>query len=286
MKRSFTCALFLCVLSLPSVGKERAFDWVRASEQAVQLAPMGFHQGRTYRPGPAGGNIRVDIQASQPVTVAMVSAEDWAAVTEGRTPDRKLDFRCIREHVLSTTYACLLPGRAMTLVIRNEQRPGGVLLREAALGETESLDSSNELLITYYRWDCVTKCEPKLRWSRLSKQKYEISTVPTVYRIVDPEGNERQIALKVRSAVPLGAALIPVDDVSLIDRSSEALQSLSACRRIGESEEIIKCMVNPAKGPLALVLWSTAEVGTHVKALVQMDAARCVSNCDLTSARW
>lgn len=285
MKRSFTCALLLCVLSLPSIAKERTFDWVRASEQAFQLAPLGFHEGRTYHPGLDGGNIRLDIQASQPVTVAMVSADDWAAVTEGHAPDRNLDFRCLRTHVLTTTYACALPGRPMTLVIRNEQQAPRISFREAAFGASRQLDAPNNLLITYYRWDCVSNCEPKLRWSRLSKQKYEISATPRVYRIVDPEHDGRQIALKVKTAASLGAALVPMDELALLVRTPESLASASACHQIGENDAIIKCTANPGNAPLALVLWSTTEVGAPVRAQVQIDAARCVSNCDPTIER-
>jgi hypothetical protein len=284
MKLSFTCALLLCVSSLPSFAKERTFDWVRASEQAVQLAPLGFHQGRTYHPGPDGGNIRVDIQASEPVTVAMVSAEDWEAVTEGRTPDRDLDFRCLRAHVLTTTFACTLPARPMTLVIRNEQRAQAMSFREAAFGARQ-LDAPNDLLITYYRWDCVSNCEPRLRWSRLAKQKYEISTSPRVYRIVDPEHDGRQIALKVKTTTPVAAAMIPMNEVALLDGTAESLSSASTCHQIGENDAILKCAVNPAQGPLALVLWSTAATDKPVNTQVQLDSARCIANCDLAAAR-
>src|SRR6266403_765750 len=57
---------------------ERTFDWVRASDEIVQLDPTDFHAGRVYRPGPDGGNIHVIIHAMMLV------------LHDERTPDRAI----------------------------------------------------------------------------------------------------------------------------------------------------------------------------------------------------
>ena len=106
------------------LAQDKVFDWVRANDEVVQLDPSDFHGGRIYRPGPNGGNMHVDIQAKQPVTVAMVAEQQWHAAVEHDLGGR-LDFRCMREHVVSTTYTCELPpSQPMVLVMRDERSQG------------------------------------------------------------------------------------------------------------------------------------------------------------------
>jgi hypothetical protein len=293
MKRSFISALLLCSL-IPQCSfakqKESVFDWVRASDQPVQLLPRGFYEGRTYHPGANGGTIRVDIQAGQPVTVALVSAENWNAFLQDPRLDRNLDFRCLREHVVSTTYLCTLPGQPMTLIIRDEHKPAVAMLREvSATGsslDTQPFPAQNDLLITYYRWDCINNCEPRLHWSRLSKQKYDVTRAQQVYGIVDVRHAGRQISIRVQSSIPLFAALIPAKEAAQFDGSSESAQ-VSACTQINDRDATFKCTVNPADGPLALLLvpGEGVDVPAHTKAMVELESARCVSNCNLPLGR-
>ncbi len=291
MKRSFTCALLLCLLApRPSFAKQKesVFDWVRASDQPVQLLPRGFYEGRAYHPGPNGGTIRVDIQAGQPVTVAMVSAADWNAFRQDPRLDRNLDFRCLREHVVSTTYVCNLPGQPMTLIIRDEHKPSLAIVREvsATVNDLDTQVDRNDLLITYYRWDCINNCEPELHWSRLSKQKYDVTRAQQVYAIVDARHAGRQISVRVQSSIPLLAGLIPAKEADHSDLNSP-LMHVSTCTQINDRDATFKCTVNPADGPLALVLvpGNGANVPVHTKAVVELDSARCVANCTLPVGR-
>src|SRR5215470_6905062 len=114
------------VLAFASVGclyaqPERVFDWVRASDEIVQLDPMDFHAGRVYRPGPDGGNMHVIIHSKQPVTVMMVSAREWDEAQLHPQTLGNLDYRCVREHVVDTTYECHLPPHHMVLVLHDER---------------------------------------------------------------------------------------------------------------------------------------------------------------------
>lgn len=292
MERSFTYVLLLCLVVSPfSLAKTResVFDWVRANDQSAQVAPRGIHEGRTYYPGPDGGSIHVDIRARQPVTVAMVSSEDWNAALSGQQPDRNLDFRCLREHVVSTSYTCVLPGRPMTLIIRDERKPGLAMVREvdtkASDTGTRGLRTPNDLLIIYYRWDCIRYCEPTLRWSRLSKQKYEITPSSKPYRIVDANRDGRQISVRIKSPIPLAAVLIPAKEASQPDWNTDLLQINSTCSQIEERNAIFKCNLNPADGPMALLLVPAKRlnVPVHTKASVELDVAKCISNCNLLS---
>ena len=56
---------------------DRRFDWVRASDEIVQLDPTGFHAGRVYHPASGGGNMHVLIHAAQPVTLMMAPEQPF-----------------------------------------------------------------------------------------------------------------------------------------------------------------------------------------------------------------
>ena len=93
MKRLLGHAILLVMLTpLLSLAQDKVFDWVRANDEVVQLDPSDFHGGRVYRPGPNGGNMHVDIQAKQPVTVAMVAEQQWHTAVEHDLGGR-LDYR-------------------------------------------------------------------------------------------------------------------------------------------------------------------------------------------------
>jgi hypothetical protein len=77
MRKIFSLAILSFVLAAPSYAQQRVFDWTRANDESVQLDPAAYHTGRVYHPVPEGGNIRVDIEARQPLTIAMVWSDKW-----------------------------------------------------------------------------------------------------------------------------------------------------------------------------------------------------------------
>ena len=82
MRNLFLLGLLIVMSAACLLGQQqRSFDWVRASDEIVQLDPMEFHAGRVYRPGPDGGNMYVIVSARQPVTLAMNM--NGAVVVEG-----------------------------------------------------------------------------------------------------------------------------------------------------------------------------------------------------------
>src|SRR5215470_11785575 len=105
----------------PAFCQEKVFDWLPANDESVRMDPADYHTGRTYRPAPGGGSIHVDIDAQKPVTIGLVPAEDWNAALQRPELIRSLNYLCLREHVVKTTYLCDLPGQPMTLVVRDER---------------------------------------------------------------------------------------------------------------------------------------------------------------------
>src|SRR5207237_9824164 len=103
MKRTLLCVLLISLLDLSALAKQKVFAWVSANNETVQLDPADYHSGRVYRPGPDGGNIHVGIQAKQPVTIAVMWVDEWRAAQQHPETLGSLNYRCVREHVLSTT---------------------------------------------------------------------------------------------------------------------------------------------------------------------------------------
>src|SRR3981189_915420 len=151
MRKIFSLALLSFALAVPSYAQQRVFDWTRANDESVQLDPADYHPGRVHHPAPEGGNIHVDIEARQPITITMVWSDEWNNALQHPELMRQLEFRCLREHVVSTTYECHLPSdRPMVLVIHDERTPNPAhsVLRLELRAELHSagvpVDSSGE----------------------------------------------------------------------------------------------------------------------------------------------
>ncbi|HLH05772.1 MAG TPA: hypothetical protein VKW78_00895 [Terriglobales bacterium] len=296
-RRTATYALLLvAVFSTLCFAQDKVFDWVRASDETVRLDPSDFHGGRVYRPGPNGGNMHVDIQAKQPVTVAMVAADEWNSAMQHERSNHDLNFRCLREHVVSTTYTCALPpARPMVLVIRDERNPSNAIVRSVGAilkgtGGARQFISPNDVLITYYRWNCVSNClQPEFQWFRLVKEKYEITPVPKVYSVINPDHDGQDVNIRIKAGIPMLVTLVPSKDIDQVYSSPDSLQSImsgSSCKQRGVQTLTFDCTANVADGPQALVLLPEAGANTasHKKAEIELQVTRCVANCNLLPA--
>jgi hypothetical protein len=283
----FGVAVFALCGSL--LAQDKVFDWVRASDEISQLDPADYHAGRVYRPGPDGGNIHVDIQAKQPVTVAMAFAEDWDNWQQHPQSQSGLEFRCMREHVTSATYECHLPpARPMVLLVRDERTPdravltgiGAVLSRNA-----RKFISPNEVNVTYYSWTCMQNCiQPEFQWFSLLKEKYELTSTPKIYSLLTPERNGQQVNVSIKAPVPMTIALLPSDLADQVYDNPGALSSAlskTSCKQRGVQTLSFDCTVNLADGRQSLVVVPDEGKIPHKKAEIQLQTAKCTANCDL-----
>ena len=62
--------------------QQRIFNWLPANDESVRLDPANYHSGRTYHPGPNGGNMHVDIKSRLPLTIFMADADSWSAALQ------------------------------------------------------------------------------------------------------------------------------------------------------------------------------------------------------------
>jgi hypothetical protein len=290
MKRFFWLGLAVLTLAAATAAQDKVFDWVRASDEAAQLDPMDYHAGRVYRPASDGGNMHVDIQSRLPVTVALAPSDQWDAVTQHPQVPPHLDFLCMREHVVNTTYECHLPdGRPMVLLVRDERAPDRAVVQGivAVLGHgARQFVSPNDLKITYYRWDCVQSCiQPEFGWSVLVKEKYDLSPAPKVYSLLSPDRDGQPVWIRIKAPVPMTVALVPstladkiYDDPSSL---SSALEGTS-CKQRGVQSLSFSCNVNLADGRQSLVvLPETRGNVPRKKAEIEMQANQCTANCNL-----
>jgi hypothetical protein len=291
MKKVCMLGLVLLALGRLSLAQDKVFDWVRASDEVSQLDPADYHAGRVYRPGADGGGMHVDIQARQPVTVAMAFAGDWDAWQQHPESQTNLEFRCMREHVTSTTYEChMLPNRPMVLLIRDERTSDRAVLTGigAVLGRTaRQFISPNDVKVTYYSWTCVQNCiQPEFQWFSLVKEKYELTPVPKIYSLLTPERDGQRVNVRIKAPVPMTIALLPSELADQVYDNPGALSSAlskTSCKQRGVQSLSFYCTVNLADGRQSLVVVPDAAKIPHKKAEIELQTVKCAANCELLS---
>jgi len=290
----------------------KVFNWLLANDENMRLDPANYHTGRTYRPGPNGGNIHVDIKAEKPVTIFLTSEEEWNAAMQH--PEALVNLRqlCTHEHVLETTYLCDLPPAAMTLIVRDERNsPDAAVLAEmgAVLDPREKTDRAmavgiatvltgqgspthrfyapNNVHIQYYRWDCVENCiQPEYQWISQIKEKYQLTSFLKVYGGFAADHDRAQISIKIKSPVPMVVAMLPSKAADQLHGKPDTLESAleaNSCQQRGVQSLQFQCTFNVADGPQSLIVApeQTANIPDHKKAEVEMLAVKCIANCRL-----
>ena len=123
MKRTHWCAVFLaCLLAAPSFGQQKIFNWVPGGDETVSLDAGYYHGGPTFESSAKATDVRVDVDAQQPVRIYTVAAQEW--INAAQRPDalQGLKTICVQEHVVKATYTCAPPeGMPVVVVIRDER---------------------------------------------------------------------------------------------------------------------------------------------------------------------
>lgn len=314
MKLLSAFALTLAVVAGAS-AQDRQFDWVAANTEAVRLDPGYYHAGHVYRPGSSGGNMHVDIAADKPVTVALAPEDQWNNAVQHGERMREINFLCMQEHVVKTTYTCNIPPQAMVLVIRDERhstdpavyaglgalRTGNATAdRAAVIGVGTVLTGSgsvahrfvspNDLHIQYYSWLCVQYCDqPEFQWQLKAKEKYQLTPILKVYGGIFPDHDGEQISVKIKSPVPMAVAVLPSAVANQLPQNPgtlEAALAKSSCQQRGIQSLSWECPLNQADGPLSVVVVpeSTGKV-PHKKAEIEVFESKCVANCNVPPAQ-
>jgi hypothetical protein len=288
---AIVCASIACARAQQLPPK--TYDWVRASDEIVQLDPADYHTGRVYRPAAGGGDMHVIIQAKRPVTLAMTGADDWNQARFHPETWGSLEYRCMREHVTSTIYECHMPSsRPMVLVIHDERTPDRAIMQGIGviLGKNgaRQLMSPNDVEITYHSWSCVSNCvQPEFDWVRLVKEKYEVSAVPKLYSILIPDHDGQKLWMKIKAPTPMTLAVMPSAIADKVYDKPDELGSAVAqtsCKQRGVQTMEFDCTFSLADGPQSLLVVPNAPLKSHKKAELEVQALKCVANCDLLTA--
>ena len=298
MKTTSILALLLTLTSAGSAfGQQKVFNWLPANDESVRLDPAFYHNGRTYRPGPQGCNIHVEIEAQQPVTIALIRPEEWNEATQHPEAMARLRYLCLQEHIVRTIYLCDLPPEPMVLIIHDERNTdraifaglGTVLTGHG--GVVRQFVSPNDVHIQYYRWACVENCyPPEFRWIRQAKEKYALTSILKVYGGLTPERDGEQVSVKIKSPVPMAVAILPSKIADQLHGKPEMFESAlekSSCQQRGVQSLRFECAFNVADGPQSLVVMpeSAGSIPAHKKAEIEVTAAKCVANCATTTGK-
>ena len=305
--------MFLCARA---AAQDRVFNWLPANDENVRLDPANYHTGRTYRPNAPGQSNHVDIRAEKPVTIFMTREGDWNQALQRPEMIGGLRQVCVQEHVTALTYTCEMPVEPMTLVIRDDRYSedaavsvvlGAVLdatpVANSAVGAgiaavltaknsmPRRFKDPNDVHIQYYRWDCVENCvQPDIEWCNQVKEKYELTSFMKVYGGFAPDHDGEQVSIWIKSPVPMVVAMLPSDTANKLYANPDALENAlerNNCQQRGVQTQHFECTFNLGDGPQSLVVVPEpgAKVPRHKKAEVEMQAAKCVANCQVLQSK-
>lgn len=303
-------ATILLVFSAAAQQGPRRFDWVPANNETVRLDPAYYHAGRTYHPSADGGNLHVEIQAQQPVTIFMVAADEWNYAVQHPEHMDQLHPVCMNEHVSHTIYECKLPGQPMTLIVRDERASlepavlaglGVVVDSDSRTASTvgaglaavigaeanfHHFKSPNDIHIQYFAWNCVANCvQPSFQWVDQAKEKYKLTSFAKIYSGFTPQYDGEQVSVRIDSPIPMAVAVLPSGVANQLYANPQAFESSlqkNSCQQRGVQKLQFQCTFNAADGPQSLVV--VPEQSSRVpkkNAEIEWLTDQCVENCNL-----
>jgi hypothetical protein len=275
-------------------AQESTFDWQPTTDETARLDPADYHTGRNFRFGDQAGNVHIDIEAQDQVTVEMAPSEQWSEAMRHPELLPRVSFRCIREHVTKATYVCdVAPGRPMTLIFRDERNPERTAVTAFSdtstdHGTVREFLSPNDVHIHYYRWACVESCNlPKYQWVGELKEAYDVTSALKVYDGIAAERDGEPFSVRVTSPVPVTVAILPsraADELRGKPASLDSALDGRTCMERSVRSAAFECTFDVADGPQSLVAIAALPEGggktaTNKKAEVEVVASKCVANC-------
>jgi hypothetical protein len=285
-------------LSSGAAGKlaaqESTFDWQVTNNETARLDPADYHTGRIFRFGDQAGNVHIDIEAQDQITVEMAPSEQWSEALRHPELLPHVSFRCIREHVTKVTYVCnVAPGRPLTLVFRDERNGDRTAFTGFSQGSSDhgtvrQFISPNDIHIQYYRWACVENCNaPKYQWVAELKENYELSSPLKIYDGITAERDGQPFSVKVTSPLPMTVAIVPSREAHELRASPSGLTSAldgRTCMERSARSVAFECTFDVADGPQSLVAAVVIPEGSgkapaNQKAELEVLASKCIANC-------
>ena len=283
----------------------------------MRLDPANYHTGITYHASGDGGNMQVDFTAEKPITIFLTPAAGWTDALQHPDNIPNLKQLCLREHVMETRYSCFVPPEPMTLVIRDERdNPNGGSFAGlgAVLDPHDKVDHSvglgigiasmlaardsaprrfaspNDVDVHYYRWECVENCvQPEFQWTEQVKEKYELTSFLKLYGGFAPDHDGERVSIKIKSPIPMVVAMVPSQIAGELHSRPNSLDSVlenNPCQQRAVQSLQFECTFNVADGPQSLIVVPEAGANIpHKKAEIEMQAVKCIENCQIIEDR-
>ena len=274
------------VLASPAFAQQKAYNWVASTDETVSLDPGYYHAGPTFQWGTQTKDAHVDIEAQQPVTIALVSAQDWNDTAQHPEAIKNLQYICVQEHVVKSTYACTLPSASpMVIVVRDERVSygggfagiGEVIARHDRNGRDAGLEaalaghrlreffSPNTVHIQYYDWSCTENCnlpdppQPKLfNWVPADRETVRLD--PANYytsRTYNPGPYGANIQVAIEAERPVTIAMVDPTAWTAATEHPNPSQNLSTIEYLCVQPHVMKTTYTcklPGFWPKVLVL--------------------------------
>jgi hypothetical protein len=298
--------------SLPDPPLPKLFNWVRADSETVRLDPSNYYTSHTYRPGPQGENMQVDIESRFPVTVAMVDPTAWTQATQYPNAARNLnniEYSCVQQHMVRAQYTCHIGGFWPQVLVIHDERDDGHKDHDGDRGQNSSASGAahvfpvsaagvpatdqprqftapNDVRIQYYSWSCVQSCDqPDFGWVQQVREKYELTNVLKLYGGIVADHDGMQVSIKVKSPVPMAVAILPAQVAGQLYGKPDMFESAvagSSCQQRGVQSSTFQCTFNKADGPQSVVLLPEAgvKIPNHKKTEVDVQTVKCIDNCN------
>lgn len=231
----------VAAVSFAQQNTQKTFEWQLSNDEIVRLDPGYYHTGPTYQPGWEGKKIQIEVEAEKPVTLAIVSAQDWSDASQHPETLGSLKYSCVQEHVVKTTYTCDLPPNESKILVAWDERGEFAGLGEVISGrdrdgrDREISDgveavfmgrsprqffAPNNVRLQYYDWTCAENCnlpdpphERVFDWVPAQEMTLRLDpadfyTGPTYNP--GPQGANMRVDIEAKRGVTI--ALAPADD--------------------------------------------------------------------------
>ena len=247
MKKLMPLVLFLgCTLATASSGQQKPqkkYGMVAGNDETVRLDPGYYHTGPTYQPDLEGKKIQVEVDADKPVTLAIVSAQDWNNASQHPETLGSLNYSCVQEHVVKATYACDLPPKEPKVLVVRDERGAFAGLGEVVGGHdrngrdrdrqisdglivvlsgrsSRQFFAPNNVHIRYYDWGCVENCnlpdpphDRVFNWALGNEETLRLD--PADYytgRTYNPNSQGGSIQVDIEAKQPVTVGLAAAED--------------------------------------------------------------------------
>ena len=292
MKTTHLCALLLAsAVAAPLFGQEKTYNWVAGSDETVSLDPGYYHGGPTFQPSPKNLAVHVDVDAQRPVTIAMVSAQEWNDAAQHPEALQDLKYVCVQEHVVKAIYSCTPPaGVPMVVVVRDERdwesgsffgqvtsrhdRPAQYADRAiaAVAAEQQRRDfiSPNSVHLQYYDWACTNNCnlpdppQPKVfNWVASNNESVRLD--PTNYyasHTFTPGAQGGNVQVDIEARYPVTIAMVDSSTWTQATQQPNAARNLSNITYNCVQQHAVRTTYTCRMGgfwPQTLVIWDERE---------------------------